>query len=153
MMELVDMAVLDAVALTGVRVRISFSVPFLIYYEENILSEQYISYGVIAKLKQEVEDFDSFQVLLYKKDEEKLNISYDCTLAYMNYYYDFSYEFSIKLLSKNFIESMKQTFKEKLEEYNLEVDEESMKIFFNHHYSGSDNPIDEITLKEFEEIV
>lgn len=117
------------------------------------MSEHYITYGLITKLNTVIEDdYDDFQLKLYKNDESKLGISYDKQLVYFDHYKDYSYEFSIKLISKNFIDNLKKEFDLKMKEYDLQYNKDEIKIFFNHYYSATDNPIDEITLSEFEKM-
>lgn len=108
------------------------------------MSETYITYGLIAELKEAV-NFDDFEQSSYD-DYKNVGVTYNGKFFYTTSFHKESYDFDLKIFGINDILKEEGIFKSYLEKYNFEIVGE-IKPYMQQYYSGSDatiNMIEEI---------
>ena len=106
--------------------------------------------GVIAPLKTSIEDLNDFSEMLYDTDS-KLRISYDGKLAYyINKQSDNGYHLIIGQDGNN--SSISRRFISELEKFNLEVDEDKIRVFSCLYHNSGDCPVDMMFVEDYLDI-
>lgn len=106
------------------------------------MSENCISYGYVAKLKNPVDDV--IQDRMYELGCF-MEINYDGTLIRCSETC-FSNEFSLILGEPK----GKDIFLKELNKFGISIESETIKPFFCQWYNGADDPMDEMTLEVFD---
>ena len=109
------------------------------------MSETYITYGVIAELKNPITEelYDDCQQIFWENDEKSIGITYNGKFVYSKIFSSESWDFSFVVFDQDKISECVDSFLEEIKKYGFEIKGE-IKPYVQQYHSSSDATIDMI---------